>query len=150
MMAQIDAPMKVPGLVFIRLQSSWPARTMLWKCYPLGAHMPIHWETCGSDRQQRYHFFPSPERFWVMLWRIDCILDLMFPAHLSLGCNYAEFLYFYLKPPVGQCADLATRGRPAKKPVIKVKKLVGNQLLYSKEILLQYHSNPKKYGTSIK
>jgi hypothetical protein len=39
---------------------------------------------------------------------IDCILDLMFPAHLSLGCNYAEFPYFYLKPPAGQCADLAT------------------------------------------
>jgi hypothetical protein len=32
----------------------------------------------------------------------------MFPAHLSLGCNYAEFPYFYLKPPAGQCADLAT------------------------------------------
>jgi hypothetical protein len=39
---------------------------------------------------------------------IDCILDLMFPAYLSLGRNYAEFPYFYLKPPVGQCADLET------------------------------------------
>jgi hypothetical protein len=39
---------------------------------------------------------------------IDCILDLMFPAHLSLGHNYAEFPYFYLKPPAGHCADLAT------------------------------------------
>jgi hypothetical protein len=38
---------------------------------------------------------------------IDCILDLIFPAHLSLGRNYAKFPYFYLKPPVGQCADLA-------------------------------------------
>jgi hypothetical protein len=35
-------------------------------------------------------------------------IDLMFPAHLSLGHNYAEFPYFYLKPPAGQCADLAT------------------------------------------
>jgi hypothetical protein len=34
----------------------------------------------------------------------------MFPAHLSLGHNYAEFPYFYLKPPAGQCADLATGG----------------------------------------
>jgi hypothetical protein len=42
---------------------------------------------------------------------IDCILDLMIPAHLSLGRNYAEFPYFYLKPPAGQCADLATKGR---------------------------------------
>jgi hypothetical protein len=46
---------------------------------------------------------------------IDCILDLMFPAHLSLGCNYAGFPYFYLKPPAGHCANLATvmrrRGR---------------------------------------
>jgi hypothetical protein len=40
---------------------------------------------------------------------INCILDLMFPAHLSLGHNYAEFLYFYLKPPAGQYADLATK-----------------------------------------
>jgi hypothetical protein len=39
---------------------------------------------------------------------IDCILDLLFPAHLSVGHNYAEFPYFYLKPPAGQCADLAT------------------------------------------
>jgi hypothetical protein len=28
---------------------------------------------------------------------IDYILDLIFPAHLSLGHNYAEFPYFYLK-----------------------------------------------------
>jgi hypothetical protein len=34
----------------------------------------------------------------------------MFPAHLSLGQNYAEFPYFYLKPPASQCAELATKG----------------------------------------
>jgi hypothetical protein len=39
---------------------------------------------------------------------INCILDLMFPAHLSVGHNYAEFPYFYLKPLVGQYANLAT------------------------------------------
>jgi hypothetical protein len=32
----------------------------------------------------------------------------MFPAHLSLGRNYAEFPYFYLKPPAGQYGDLTT------------------------------------------
>jgi hypothetical protein len=36
------------------------------------------------------------------------ILNLMFSANLSLGCNCAEFPYFYLKPPAGQCAELAT------------------------------------------
>jgi hypothetical protein len=39
---------------------------------------------------------------------IDCILDLIFPANLSLGHNYAEFPYFYLKPLASQCPDLAT------------------------------------------
>jgi hypothetical protein len=30
---------------------------------------------------------------------INCVLDLIFPANLSLGRNYAEFPNFYLKPP---------------------------------------------------
>jgi hypothetical protein len=37
----------------------------------------------------------------------DCIWDLMLPANLSSGCNYAEFPFFYL-PPVGQWPDLTT------------------------------------------
>jgi hypothetical protein len=41
----------------------------------------------------------------------------MFSAHLSLGRNYAEFPYFYLKPPAGQCADLATKIWTTPKPM---------------------------------
>jgi hypothetical protein len=39
---------------------------------------------------------------------IDCILDLIFPANLSLGCNYAKFPFLYLKPLASQYANLAT------------------------------------------
>jgi hypothetical protein len=32
-------------------------------------------------------------------------MPFLFLAHLSLGCNYAEFPYFYLKLLAGQCED---------------------------------------------
>jgi hypothetical protein len=53
----------------------------------------------------------------------------MFPAHLSLGRNYAEFPYSYLKPPVGQCADLTTHSNITEDLIWKFKSCQGKVLI---------------------